>query len=121
MEKDGELDIHRYVDDAFKSGILKFVILNAVCRKSTYPYDLYKRLKKVNFGILKDINKSEVYNILNSLEGKGLVKGASHLTGSKVQKEYRITKSGYRAAMRSRKVMAKNVSNIKRLIKYEFG
>ncbi len=121
MEKNDGLDIHKYVDETFKNGVLKFVILNAMCRKNVYPYELYKRLKKVNFGILKDINKSEIYNTFNSLENKGLVKSSSHLSCSKVQKEYRITSDGLKVAARSRKVMAKNVGNIKKLIAYEFG
>jgi len=120
MEEGAELEMHKYIDNTFKSGILKFVILNSVSRQSTYPYELYKKLSKVNFGVLHDIQKSEVYNTLNSLEGKGLVKGESHLSGSKVQKEYKITPKGMKVAVRSRKVMAKNIQGIKKLIAYEF-
>ncbi len=120
MEDEIELDVHKYIDNSFKSGILKFVILNAVGRQKTYPYDLYKKLRKVNFGILKDVKKSEIYNTLNSLEAKGLVEGRSRLSGSKVQKEYTVTQEGMKVAARARKVMAKNVGNIKKLIAYEF-
>lgn len=120
MEKEDPLDVHRYIDNTFKSGILKFVVLNSLSRQSTYPYELFKKLKKVNFGVLKDIQKSEIYNTLNSLEAKGLVKGESRLSGSKVQKEYRITSRGMKVALRARKIMVRNVSSIKRLIAYEF-
>lgn len=120
MNKDIDLDVHKYIDSTFKNGILKFVILNAISKKSAYPYQLYRNLCKVNFGVLTNIKKSEVYNTLNSLESKGFVKGESRLSGSKVQKEYKITAKGSKVAVKARKVMAKNVGNIKRLIEYEF-
>ena len=112
-------EVHKYVDSTFKSGILKFIVLNALSKRSTYPYELYKRLRKVDFGMLRNVQKSEVYNVLNSLEAKGLVRSATHLIGAKVQKEYSATKEGRRVAVRSRKVMARNMMNVKRLIAYE--
>jgi DNA-binding PadR family transcriptional regulator len=119
-ENEIELEMHKYVDSAFKSGILKFVILNAISRQSTYPYDLYKKLSKIRFGILQGVRKSEVYNTLNSLEAKGFVKGETQLFGSKVKKRYKITNNGMRVVLKSRKVMMRNISNIKKLISYEF-
>ena len=120
MEGRNGFEMHRFVDETFKGGILKFATLNMINKHHTYPYKLYKKMKTFHFGVLSHVEKSEVYNALNSLETKGLVKSRIHLKGSKVQKEYSLTPIGKKVLTRSRKAMLANLRNIKKLINYEF-
>lgn len=120
MEGGHETWMEKYIDGTFISGATKLIILGKIKHRSTYPYELYKQLKAHHFSPIRKISKSDVYNTLNALENKGLVRSESRLSGSKVQKKYSITPKGARVAKEAKKILAEHLSDIKRLIAYEF-
>ena len=114
-----EEGICKHIDSSLRNWMLKFVILNKVSRKEIYPYDLYKKLKETDIPVFKGIKKSEVYNVFNSLESKGLIKGEAKMSGKRMQKEYTITKKGSGVNAMIKKKMKKNIENIKMLVNYD--
>lgn len=120
MAKETEPWIEKHIDSTFVNGVTKLIILGKISHKSTYPYELFKQLKKHHFGPVTDISKSDVYNVLNALESRGLVRSESKLSGAKVQKKYSITPKGAKVAKEAKKILTNHLDDIKKLIAYEF-
>ncbi len=118
--KDDEEHWRSYIDETFVNGVAKLIILGKVKHHSTYPYEIYKQLKKHHFGPVNCISKSGVYNILNSLEKNGLVSSEPTLFGSKVQKKYSITNDGKRVSSEAKVILTNHLNEIKKLINHEF-
>ncbi len=118
--RDDEEHWRRYIDETFVNGVAKLIILGKIRHHSTYPYEIYKQLRKHHFGPVKGISKSGIYNILNSLEKRGLVISESRLSGSKVQKKYSITNDGRRVSREAKIILTNHLNEIKRLINHEF-
>jgi|GEM_PF-7039604 DNA-binding PadR family transcriptional regulator len=112
--------VKKSIESILVSGATKLIILGKIKHHSTYPYEIFKQLKTCPFTPVTKTSKSDVYNILNSLESKGLVKSESVLAGSKVQKKYSITPEGARITREAKKILIADVKNIKKLIYYEF-
>ena len=111
--------IRKTVESSLRNWMLKSIILNKVSRKESYPYDFYKKLKEADISLFKGVKKSEVYNVFNSLESKGLIKGEAKMSGKRMQREYAITKKGARVNAMIRRKMKKNIENIKMLMDYD--
>ncbi len=94
MEYDKDLD--NYVYSAFRHGLINIWLLKIIGKHETYPYALVKACSKSRSKILKRFGKSDVYNALNALEKRGLVRSAARLRGARLRKEYRLTAKGRR-------------------------
>ncbi len=118
-DNSAEYNISKHIDNSLRNWMLKFVILNRISRKESYPYDLYKKLREANLPVLNSVRKSEVYNVLNSLESIKLVEAELKVSGKRIQKKYHITKEGAAVNLKTKLKMKKNISNIKALMDYE--
>ena len=114
-----EEGISKTIESSLRNWMLKSIILNKVSRKESYPYDFYKKLKEADISLFKGVKKSEVYNVFNSLESKGLIKGEAKMSGKRMQRKYAITKKGARVNAMIRRKMKKNIENIKMLMDYD--
>ena len=120
IKKAIETKMKKSVESMLVSGATKLIILGKIKHHSTYPYEIFKQLKTCPFTPVTKTSKSDVYNILNALENRGLVKSEPILSGSKVQKKYSITPEGARITREAKKILISDVKNIKKLIAYEF-
>ena len=104
-------------DKSLRKGILSFIILNYLSSKPGYPYAILKKLMKIKHPMLQGLSKSDLYNIINSFEKNGLVKGRVVIKGSRVQKFYELTAKGRTRLKTSRKIMFETLSQIRSLMK----
>ena len=113
--------LRKYVDNTLRAGMKRLIVLHSIKKHRTYPYALLKVLKKSDHIVIRKITKSEIYNILNSLEKKGLVKGELKRVGQKMQKMYHITPSGNAVLLETKGIIVKYLHELKILIADEFN
>ena len=111
----------KYLDETMRKGMVSIVLLMHIRKKSNYPYALMKTFKKSHHGILRRMNKSQVYNVLAALERDGFVRSRTRRVGLKEQKFYSITKKGNAVAASFRKIFLRFFEDAKILIRSEFS
>lgn len=116
-----EQPIDKYWDSVMMKGILKIRVLMSVENKSCYPYSLLKTFKKSKHPIESGTNKSEVYNMLGSLEKQGLVRSKQAIVGSRMQRTYSITEKGRRSLKTFKSKFSAFMAEMRSLIKSEFN
>lgn len=113
-----------YIDKEMRRGIAKVIMLSIIKHKKTYPYAILKVLKGIKLmhdeRVLDGMSKSDVYNLLSSLEKDGYITGKSTLVGKKVQKIYTTTKKGDSVVKNKDMIFNNMISSMKKLIKEEF-
>ena len=114
MGKDEEVE--EYINKAFFNGITRLMILREIMRGNDYPYGILKTLKVCHNLHVRKTTKNEIYNILNSMEKAGYVTSTPHLSGAKLQKQYKLTLKGRWLMRKASRVMVRNVRAVKRLM-----
>ncbi len=109
------------IDKKILKGMHTMIVLTHIEKKSTYPYALLKRFRASRHPMLSGISKSELYNILGSLEHQGYVRGKVVLAGSKVQKVYSITPKGDDVAKSFRRVFFSFIRSASKIITGAFS
>lgn len=118
----GDFSPSHYVDETMKKGIVSAIVIHHIKKnKGTYPYALMKEFKKSRHPFLSAMDKSQVYNLLNTLEHDGFVKSKASLVGSKVQKVYSVTPKGSAYASSFMKIFSGFISSAKELVRREFS
>ncbi len=97
------------------------IVLMHIEKKSTHPYALLKRFRASRHPMMRSVDKSELYNLLNSLEHKGYVRSRMVLAGNKVQKVYRLTPKGKALAKEFRRMFFKFTKEASSLIRGAFA
>ena len=116
-----EPSINKYWDSVMMKGILKIRVLMSVEKSNRYPYALLKCFKKSKHPIESGANKSEVYNILSSLEKQGFVRSKQVIVRSRLQRVYSITDKGKRSLKTFKSKFSGFMTEIRSLIKSEFN
>lgn len=102
-----------HADKDVMKGIVSMIILNHVREKRVYPYALLKMFRKSPHMMMHTLGKSDIYNVFDSLEHKGLVRSRAVLVGSKVQKRYEITRKGASFLNEVRRIRGQLINLIK--------
>ena len=88
-----------------KKGVLEMLVLEAVCRKETYGYELLTTLREASGGLFT-LKEGTLYPILYRLEDDGMIV-SSRSTGegrAAPKKMYSSTEQGRAARLRHRQV-----------------
>lgn len=117
----GEFSPRKHLDGPMRRGIASIIVLHHIGKRSNYPYALLKTFKQSHHPILANMDKSQVYNILNALERDGFVKSRMKRIGGKTQKVYSITPKGEAVVSSFRELFSRFVLEAKGLIKSEFS
>jgi DNA-binding PadR family transcriptional regulator len=115
----GEFSPRKYLDETMRKGIASIVVLIHIKKKSNYPYALMKAFKRSHHPILANMDKSQIYNILNALERDGFVKSRTKRVGGKSQKVYSVTPKGDAIVSSFKELFSRFVLEAKALIKSE--
>lgn len=93
------------MDDRFsqqlKKGVLEMLVLQRICQKETYGYELITELKEKSHSLFT-LKEGTLYPILYRLEDDGMIQsGWSHSTGRSAPKKiYTATDAGIRENQR---------------------
>ncbi len=111
----------RAFDARMLSGVYKIVILHHMKGKGMYPYRLYKQFSShVRPGMPK-LSKSDLYNLVTSLEKEGFIRGKAERSGAVVHKYYTTTKKGAVLVKNSKKIVAEAFGKMQQLIRDELN
>lgn len=96
-----------------KKGVLEMLVLEAVCRKETYGYELLTTLREASGGLFT-LKEGTLYPILYRLEDDGMIisswsKGEGRNAPKKM---YAATEQGQEARIRHRQVWKKFLSAV---------
>lgn len=96
-----------------KKGVLEMLVLELVCRGSTYGYELLKALKEGSGGAFV-LKEGTLYPILYRLEDEGLIEAAwSRAEGRTAPKKmYTATEKGQQERKRKEQVWGGFVSTV---------
>ncbi len=88
-----------------KKGVLEMLILNILCQKTTYGYELMSELKQASNDLFT-LKEGTLYPILYRLEDEGMIESTwSHGEGRIAPKKmYRATERGKQDALRRLKI-----------------
>ncbi len=120
MPRDDVIEMGKHIDSSFKRGVAKVVILNYLRKQKAHPYAILTALKRIPSPIMKDLSKSDVYNLISSLENDGFITARVMLSGAKAKKVYSVTAKGTKVARGARRVLLGHVIAMKKLLKEEF-
>ena len=98
------INVDNYIYNAFSHGLINIWLLKMIEKKRTYPYALVKMLKASKSEMLRRLSRSDIYNTLNALEKRGLVRSRPVFSGEKMRKEYRLTPRGRRLIREAERV-----------------
>ncbi len=121
MPWDIDKGIGGYFDSAFRRGIAKVIILNYLAKHKSHPYAILKGLKKVPSPAIARLSKSDIYNIISSLENEGYITSRVLLSGAKAKKIYTVTAKGGKVAHNSKRILLRHILAMKNLVKEEFN
>jgi DNA-binding PadR family transcriptional regulator len=96
-----------------RSITLELKVLKCIEEKETYPYSLFKRLGASKHGHFFNVDKSELYNTIASLEKKDYIKVSRH---SAEKKYYTITPHGRHVLRTLKKIYLKAFREILQLL-----
>jgi len=96
-----------------RSIALELKVLKCIEEKETYPYSLFKKLSDSKHGHYFNIDKSELYNTIASLEKKDYIKVSRH---SAEKKYYAITPHGRHVLRTLKKIYSKAFREILQLL-----
>lgn len=120
--KIGGIDFH--LDKEMKRGIAKVIILSYIRQNKTYPYAVLKFLKsaKLMHGHteFENYTKSDIYNMIASLEKDGYIRSKTQMKGNKVQKIFSLTAKGESVVKNKDRIFVGMIKEMKRLIEEEF-
>jgi DNA-binding PadR family transcriptional regulator len=119
MFKDDSL--FKRFDAAMTHGALKLIVLAHFRDGGTYPYAMLKHFKSSGHRRLAGMGKSEIYNIINSLEKEGFVSHRVVKKGTQSQKHYALTPKGRKVLGTSKQIMIRAMGDFRKLVKSEFG
>ena len=94
-----------FVEDKFlqqlKKGVLEMLVLNTICKKTTYGYELRANLKTQSNELFA-LKEGTLYPILYRLEDEGLIESSWSQGEGKIspKKMYTATEKGYLEAKR---------------------
>ncbi|MDE1857329.1 MAG: PadR family transcriptional regulator [Candidatus Micrarchaeota archaeon] len=117
---DMEPEEFRMIDDNLRKGIANVIVLKQLQRDKTYPYAMLKKFRQSKHRIMQDITKSDIYNILNSLEKEGFVKSRVVSGGPRPQRSYTLTKKGRRVVLRAGRILRDMITSMRALVLSEF-
>jgi DNA-binding PadR family transcriptional regulator len=123
MEKNCD-NLSMSIDKGMKKGILKVMVLSYIATKKTYPYALLKKMNEftsihAGHSAFGDITKSDMYNIVSSLEKGGFVRSRTQLKGNKVQKMFAITTKGNAVIKNKNRIIGNMIKELTMLVKEE--
>ncbi len=107
-------------DAAMMHGALKLIVLAHLRDSGTYPYAMLKHFKGSGHSFLAGMGKSEMYNIINSLEKEGFVSYRIVKKGARSQKHYALTPKGRKVIGTSKQIMTRAMGDFRKLVKSEF-
>lgn len=111
----------RAFDAQLLSGVYKMIILHHMRGSGTYPYKLYKQLNEHLRPGMPRLSKSDLYNLVASLEKEGFIKSRAVHSGAVVHKYYTPTKKGAILVRNSRKIAIEAFEKVQQLIKDELN
>ena len=94
-----------------KKGVLEMLVLNTICKKTTYGYELMAELKTQSKDLFA-LKEGTLYPILYRLEDEGMIESSWSQGEGKIspKKMYTATEKGYEEAKR-RYLVWKNFSH----------
>lgn len=108
------LNERNFIDDKLKHTILMVRVLYLLkTNKKAYPYDLLKKLKDKRNPVFFDLDKNDIYNAVNALEGKGFIK---YLSAKGDKKYYRITSKGIVLLQDSKVLLARHLKEVQKML-----
>jgi len=115
------IEFRPYINKELRRVILKLIILKKVERGRTYSYALIKEISR-NRHIGSLMNKpseikNEVYNQVNALEKRGMIKTEAVIEGGRLKKYYKLTSKGSYAINFIEKSFEDAKKNIIKLLK----
>lgn len=104
-------------DREMKKGVLEMLVLNLICARPTYGYELLSRLRDGSGGSF-DLKEGTLYPILYRLEDDGLITaswspGAGKTTPKKI---YQATQAGHRENLRRQEVWGAFTDTVTKLL-----
>lgn len=112
------------LDKEMRRGMAKMIILSYVRHNKTYPYAVLKFLRSVKLmhgqKEFEEYTKSDVYNIIATLEKDGYITSKAQMKGNKVEKVLTITKKGENVVKNKDMIFMGMIQQMKKLIKEEF-
>ncbi len=103
-----------FIDDKLKHTILMVRVLHLLkTNKKAYPYDLLKRMKDKRNPIFCDLDKNDVYNAMNALEAKDLIK---YISAKGDKKYYKITLKGITLLKSSKLLLVKHLRELQKML-----
>jgi len=108
------------LDALLKQGLLKITVMAHLRRHGAYPYEMLKHFKSAGFPGFSKLKKSDIYNVIKSLEDDGFVKYSVVMDGARMQKRYQLTAKGAKVMKASKRIGLKALADIRRLIESEF-
>lgn len=112
--------IFKRLDAAMMHGALKFIVLAHISDSGAYPYALLKHFRDSGHSRFAHIGKSEMYNIINSLEKEGFVSHRVVKKGARLQKHYALTPKGRKVLSTSKQILTRAMDDFRKLVKSEF-
>ena len=112
------------IDKGMRKGILKVMVLSHIAARKTYPYALLKRMNDISgmhagHAAFSDITKSDMYNIVSSLQKEGFIRSKTRLTGNRVQKIFSITPKGSSVIKNKNRIIGNMIKELTMLVKEE--
>jgi DNA-binding PadR family transcriptional regulator len=112
--------LFKRLDAAMTHGALKLIVLAHIRESGAYPYAILKHFRASGHSRLARMGKSEMYNIINSLEREGFVSHRIVRKGARSQKHYALTPKGRKVLSTSKQIMTRAMGDFRRLVKSEF-
>ncbi len=113
--------MEKVFDAQMLSGVYKIIILHHMKGSGTYPYKLYKHLNEHLRPGMQKVSKSDLYNLVASLEKGGFIRSRTIHTGAVVHKHYTLTKKGASIVKNSRGILMDALGKVQQLIKDELN
>lgn len=107
-------------DAAMMHGSLKLLILAHLRDSGTYPYAMLKHFRGSGHSFLSEMKKSEMYNMINSLEREGFIAYHAARKGMRQQKYYVLTPKGRKVLRSSKRILTRAMSEFRKLVRSEF-
>jgi DNA-binding PadR family transcriptional regulator len=108
------------LDASFRQSMLKIMVMGHLKRHGAYPYAMLKHFKSVGWPGLSKLKKSDIYNVINSLEEEGFVRYSVFMDGARMHKRYRLTAKGMKVMKASKRIGLRALADVRRLIESEF-
>jgi DNA-binding PadR family transcriptional regulator len=85
-----------------------------------YPYAMLKHFRSSGQHFLSEMEKSEMYNMIKSLEKEGFVTYRIVKKGARSQKHYVLTPKGRKILGTSKLILTRAMDEFRKLVKSEF-